>query len=74
MLPNMAYQALVNHPPPPSPKFNILGIYHVYMGKPEIPQIGKSNGLHHFVWEGSDLRECNFLILFSLFSRFGYNM
>ena len=50
----------------------------MYVGKSEIP-VGKSNGLHYFVWEPSeniccDFRQCNFSTLFSLFSTFGYTL
>ena len=39
--------------------------------------VGKSNGLHHYIWQvfkimGCGLRQCNFSPLFGLFSRFGY--
>ena len=48
------------------------------MGKPEI-QDGKSNYSRHSNWEasenmGCDLRWCNFSILFSLLSWFGYSL
>ena len=55
-----------------------LGVPTIYMGKPEIP-VGKSNGLHHFVWEVSGNKSCDlkrgiFSTLVSLFNWFEYTL
>ena len=54
--------------------FPRLGVFTIYMEKPEIP-VGKSNGSRHSVWEASgksdrNLRRCNCSTLFSRLSWF----